>query len=640
MYFNPFPGGLDESYILDSREYFMIGFQNDHCYTPHTSPDLSREPVKEHKTEIPSSKKITIIENKIIPKDKKFINLNTADAQIILRRTDILKKIVDSQKGNHNLLNVNNKIVPSVMLEHTDKLKQEDKINNVIEKTSESSSDSLHDDRDSDSDYHSRSRKTPQKPNKPKTINKTVKNLLTKKIETKRNIPQMNHNEIPPQYKHAKTYKVKNFSKTNNIRHIVTKKLKKTISPKNDANRATHPYSDGKVLAQGEVKEPLKTDPPKLVKIVPKKDKKTPAHMAALLNDMTSLFSTPDIIRRISTDAKQSPKAPDTPTNIVIKKSNKEFFADSPAISATPDKISDFSKNKILKVETKTYSNKTINKNLRDINQHLANKSNIVSSDMGPLGDANMAHLYQEQHLGILPSNIGDLGSMTGKHEPLNANSILLSPTSLGSSHMGAPLSPSLDLLGGIHPEEEGLTEDLLMHVAQLVESSENLQEVIDKQVLGKVNEVSPKEMNLVNLLNQNLPKMENLNHSMMQLAEKQTVSTPPPKPIQIVRSNGRVITLPPIEAPATRSSKRKSLLNNAVADSIPAAIPPPVVRVPTPAVQSPVPKPPVPSNKKIIHKAPEQPTLPPKKPDGDDDENAESDESWNSEDDPDRCAF
>lgn len=635
-----FSGVLDESYILDSRDYFMIGFQNDHCYTPHTSPDHSQEPIKEHKAEIPSSKKITIIENKIIPKDKKFINLNTADAQIILRRTDILKKIVDSQKGNHNLLNLSNKTVLSVVgAEHADKLKQEDKINNIVEKTSESSSESLHDDRDSDSDYHSRSRKTPLKPNKPKTINKTVKNLLTKKIETKRNIPQIHHNEVPPQYKHAKTYKVKSFSKTNSVRHIVTKKLKKTISPKNDSNRATHPFSDGKVLAEGEVKEPQKTEPPKLVKIIPKKDKKPPAHITALLNDMTSLFSTPDILPRMSTDAKQSPKAPDTPTNIVIKKSNKEFFADSPAISATPDKISDFSKNKIMKSETKTYSNKTINKNLRDINQHLANKSSLDSSDMGPLGDANLAHLYQEQHLGILPSNMGDLGSMTGKHEPLGTNSILLGPTSLGSSHLGAPLSPSLDLLGGIHPEEEGLTEDLLMHVAQLVESSENLQEVIDKQVLGKVNEVSPKEMHLVNLLNQNLPKMENLNHTMMHLSEKQTISTPPPKPIQIVRSNGRVITLPPIEAPATRSSKRKSLLN-AVVDSISVVVPPPVAKVPTPAVQSPVPKPLTPSNKKVVHKAPEQPTVPPKKPDGDDDENGESDESWNSEDDPDRCVF
>lgn len=634
-----FPGALDESYILDSRDYFMIGFQNDHCYTPHTSPDHCQEPIKEHKTEIPSSKKITIIENKIIPKDKKFINLNTADAQIILRRTDILKKIVDSQKGNHNLLNLNNKTVLSVVgPEHAEKLNQEVKINNVVEKTSESSSESLHDDRDSDSDYHSRSRKTPLKPNKPKTINKTVKNLLTKKIETKRNISHIHHNEVPPQYKHAKTYKVKSFSKTNNVRHIVSKKLKKSISPKSDANRATHPYSDGKV-AEREVKEPPKPEPPKLVKIVPKKEKKPPAHMTALLNDMTSLFSTPDIIRRISTDAKQSPKAPDTPANIVIKKSNKEFFAGSPAISTTPDKISDFSKNKILKSETKTYSNKTINKNLRDINQHLANKSSIDSSDMGPLGDANLTHLYQEQHLGISPPNMSDLGSMTGKHEPLGTNNILMSPTTLSSSHLGAPLSPSLDLLGGIHPEEEGLTEDLLMHVAQLVESSENLQEVIDKQVLGKVNEVSPKDMNLVNLLSQNLPKMENLNHSMMQLAEKQTVSTPPPKPIQIVRSNGRVITLPPIEAPATRSSKRKSLLN-AVVDSIPVAVPPPVVKVPTPAVQSPVPKALTPSNKKVIHKAPEQPTIPPKKPDGDEDENAESDESWNSEDDPDRCVF
>lgn len=117
----------------------------------------------------------------------------------------------------------------------------------------------------------------------------------------------------------------------------------------------------------------------------------------------------------------------------------------------------------------------------------------------------------------------------------------------------------------------------------------------------------------------------------------KQAVKTAVPRkdPIEIVRRDGRVITLPPIEAPATRSSKRKSQVEtvNALdssAPEVPAQIQPTILATPEPTVQQ-VSK--QYSNKKLPQKKQEQAlqatTI--------EKISVESQESWNSEDDPNR---
>lgn len=196
---------------------------------------------------------------------------------------------------------------------------------------------------------------------------------------------------------------------------------------------------------------------------------------------------------------------------------------------------------------------------------------------------------------------------------------------------LAGPLSPTLDLLGGLQPEEDGLTEDLLLHVARLVESSENLQEVIDKQVLGKVDTVAPKAPAPPTSYQQAQPPSL-YTPPQPKVAVKSAV--PRKDPIEIVRRDGRVITLPPIEAPATRSSKRKSQIDSTmtVTESIPV---PPLVPI-QPAVSTP--EPPMQqvskqyTNKKLARKQEHvvQASAIEKN-------SVESQESWNSEDDPNR---
>lgn len=132
------------------------------------------------------------------------------------------------------------------------------------------------------------------------------------------------------------------------------------------------------------------------------------------------------------------------------------------------------------------------------------------------------------------------------------------------------------DLLDGFANSDDCLTEDLMQHVAQLVEDK-TLQEVIDQQVLGLDTPAatstitspqskvgigtmrSPKASGagIVNtktpVFNDRTPKANAIPIT------SSTPINPNKEPIKIVRSDGRVITLPPIEAPTTRGAKRRA---------------------------------------------------------------------------------
>lgn len=151
------------------------------------------------------------------------------------------------------------------------------------------------------------------------------------------------------------------------------------------------------------------------------------------------------------------------------------------------------------------------------------------------------------------------------------------------------------DLLDGLANAEDGLTEDLLQHVAKLVEDK-NLQEVIDKQVLGvttssstitttKQTLATPKPLLDVQPISQirpTPPRPPPQTFKQKVKAQRSTpTSTPEPtkliqpssagkEPIKIIRADGRVITLPPIEAPTTRGAKRRALIQPPLTPEIP----------------------------------------------------------------------
>lgn len=121
------------------------------------------------------------------------------------------------------------------------------------------------------------------------------------------------------------------------------------------------------------------------------------------------------------------------------------------------------------------------------------------------------------------------------------------------------------------------LPDDLMQHVAKLVEDK-NVQQVIDQQVLGvssmssctvlapPIQTVSTSQnLNVVSASSSAAIKSNEDSKTIVSIAKPSTVTilnafqTPGKEPIKVKRSDGSIITLPPIEAPTTRGAKRRA---------------------------------------------------------------------------------
>ncbi|CAK1540120.1 unnamed protein product [Leptosia nina] len=569
-----------QSLRIETRENSLIGFHNDHCYTPLTSPSQTLpqksesftstydDPVIEITHQPPpkpvtTPKKIAILDQKIIPKGKKII-LTPAEPAVILKGHDALNKP----------LPVLAKSKPVSTFEKTLDSSKEDE---QSESSTQSSSGESIPDRDSDSDYKdTKDRSVPQKLRKSKTKPRILKNAQLSKA-----------GKLDP--KIASRLKSGKHLRKEIKQKVLSKSL---ILPKKQILAVPAPKEPAPTLQN--VQSDQKATPKSVPKII-KKEKKTPAHVSALLSDMTSLFSSPDVIRRVSTETKIVPGKDQSG----VKKPE-----------SSNEKTMEVTKG-LENIEPKTSIPKTLTKK---ITGNVTEK--VKAYDPIPqLDDASLAQILQD--------------TTTNKVNPSITAANVISPGLAG------PLSPTLDLLAGLQPEEDGLTEDLLLHVAQLVESSENLQEVLDKQVLGKVDAIAPKLAQQPQTYSQTqIPNTQSSLHMQMQTPSQVIYTQSPVKaktmvprkdPIEIVRRDGRVITLPPIEAPATRSSKRKSQVEPHVIQETPPAPIPPVSVTPEPIVQI-VSK--QYTNRKLMKKLEQSPIM---------EKSAESQESWNSEDDPNR---
>ncbi|KAJ8735660.1 hypothetical protein PYW07_007280 [Mythimna separata] len=598
-----------QSLRIETRENSLVGFQNDHCYTPLKSPSQSLpqsenlptydEPVIKithtpPPKPVPNSKKITILEQQIIPKGKKII-INPTEAPIVLKGNDIL----------HKPLPVLNKSKDTRELEKAPEVLQ--RADDSSESSSISSSGDSIPDRDSDSDYKDtkdrtgslRLKKNKLKPRILKTVAASKASKLEHKLITKpkpgRNILRK---DVKEKLHHKNIVEKKETAEVDLESLLPSSKISTATAPSNDLSKV--------VLKQA----------PKTIK----KEKKTPAHVTALLTDMGSLFSTPDVIRRVSTDGKGPPKTPTTEKDSLLAIAEKKSAIPSKVPDPTDGKIADNSK-----VDTAESLKPIVHKTYLKPKERVMPTEKTKPYDPIPqLDDASLAQILQDT---------------TGISNPVKSQASISTAGAMNSPGLAGPLSPTLDLLGGLQPEEEGLTEDFLMSVAQLVASSENLQEVIDKQVLGKVDSGPIKTVQTIQTPQTPQPQSQ-ANNLYTQTLSKSVPKTVPVRkdPIEIVRRDGRVITLPPIEAPATRSSKRKIQMDIA---NNPEPPPPPPVVAPAPPPDLPVSTTPEPQvltvskqyiNKKLTTKKQDQPI-----PTQLDKISAESQESWNSEDDPNR---
>lgn len=194
--------------------------------------------------------------------------------------------------------------------------------------------------------------------------------------------------------------------------------------------------------------------------------------------------------------------------------------------------------------------------------------------------------------LDLISSIVGEDDNMETRRSTANAAAIAAAASDKNHADDNLDLTDTslLDSIVG----DDGLPEELLQHVAALVENK-SLQEVIDKQVLG----VEDPLTHLTNLLpkptmavpqtppvvQQPQPRKDSpfVKLAQQKLAAKQSaaaaasLTAPRKEPIKIVRSDGRVITLPPIEAPTTRGAKRRAQ-TSMDATASPVAISKPVV--------------------------------------------------------------
>lgn len=295
----------------------------------------------------------------------------------------------------------------------------------------------------------------------------------------------------------------------------------------------------------------------------------------ALFTDMSSLFSTPDIIKKVDTDA---PKAKSSGLYAVFNSDQnrraqplqhqlQRFNVRNVKLASEQDKqldlIDSLVQEELSKDSTSSTKSSTITAKAA-VDSHIPNIVKMLETppSASAKGEASfiantVAGIFSEFG-GVSNAFVdGDSEEARRQKRTIEEEKQLLAD----------------DLLDGFANSDDCLTEDLLQHVAQLVEDK-NLQEVIDQQVLGldtttttSSSAVSP----LTKIGNTSITRTPKA--SPIITSAKTPVQTPKPmaaslmaapisagkEPIKIVRSDGRVITLPPIEAPTTRGAKRRA---------------------------------------------------------------------------------
>lgn len=123
------------------------------------------------------------------------------------------------------------------------------------------------------------------------------------------------------------------------------------------------------------------------------------------------------------------------------------------------------------------------------------------------------------------------------------------------------------------------LSDDLMQHVAKLVDEDKNLQDIIDQQVLcnnaasmasstilasppPQTVAVSQQKQNIAQTTPSTSVKIADESQTVMNVAKPPTtiaINPQTPGSRIVKRSDGRIITLPPIEAPTTRGAKRRA---------------------------------------------------------------------------------
>lgn len=305
------------------------------------------------------------------------------------------------------------------------------------------------------------------------------------------------------------------------------------------------------------------------------KKKQTPSHVEALFTDMSSLFSTPDIIKKVGGTS-----------GVVVSVSNDSgsgFMTIAPSqskvnkIQSQPVENHTGSTTGIVPPPTVTTVGaiQTAPRNDYEMEQdkQLDLIDSIVKQELQETNQIKLSPLNED-----IPNIVKMLQNSVGGHETTTVTKNV-QPTSTHSL-INSLQDTSNTTVGGNHNLEDDLLPDDLL-IAELV-TNKNLQEIIDvvqqqqeQQQIQLSSELGPPPLiQLPTVIT--VPPAQQINNIKPiisnKMVGKEIQSTARKEPIQIVRSDGRVITLPPIEAPTTRGAKRRAQVPNATTPSPSAA--------------------------------------------------------------------
>lgn len=393
-----------------------------------------------------------------------------------------------------------------------------------------------------------------------------------------------------------------------------TPRIQKLVYVKESPQSTSHDNSIGNSSIQkatGTPSTPSAATPndhkPKSIIILKQKEKKTNNTDNVLLNEMSSLF-TPDVIKKTPTEntntaknhhvsttstAKIEPTKPTTATATVTATAAAAVPVTVHGLVHQNTPKVNVSGTKVMKTQTVTFRKipRPVTINLTsETEKHLDLIDSLLQEELSKPELPTPTSSTNSQQT-VIPAAIPNIVKMLETTEQLTSiGASVLTQPSINTSNTSMPMTYTTtqsvtdaqmlpdDLLESF-VNSDYLSDDLMQHVAKLVEDK-NLQEVIDQQVLcNNVASISsctlpPPQMQTVSaspkphIVQQSPsmqtkpidePKTPTMSTAKPPVTILNSMHTPGKEPIKVKRSDGRIITLPPIEAPTTRGAKRRA---------------------------------------------------------------------------------
>ncbi|XP_043471385.1 uncharacterized protein LOC122504370 isoform X2 [Leptopilina heterotoma] len=323
-----------------------------------------------------------------------------------------------------------------------------------------------------------------------------------------------------------------------------------------------------------------------------KDNRKSPATLACALGP--ALFSTPDIIRRVSVGNETKSEA-NTPTTPVTSTSNSPVFNQSQSVTTTPTHLTPCSSTTPVKntetmtipktspVAVEAIGEKTVDEvNQLQTSMAMETEPDLNTTPMTKLNPSSLDEANLEESMEVNNDNNGvsepaketkspdkvplaeelqssldpvpPEGVSQRMEQPNVPNDIVPKQTGIEGEEQ---LLATLEMEATKH-EDDLLAEALLLQEELGVDLASGLDQSADSEPLLSPSAfssvLSPKQQTEVKVVATATVEPFKATQQLDQLKKKEDK-----EPIQIIRG-GRVITLPPIEAPATRSKKLQAM--------------------------------------------------------------------------------